>query len=224
MPGRRDADRAPVAADVGRSAAERYPGGVPDKVREPAGVRAQLIEELQYEAYFLTVWDLVRFARGRDILCQGRGSAANSAVCYCLGVTSVDPDRIDVLFERFMSKERDEAPDIDIDFEHERREEVIQYVYEKYGRDRAGMTASVITYRPRSAVRDVGKALGFSLDRGRRAGQDARELQRERKARRPLPRVGPRSPHATGPAVDRASSSKSSAFRGICRSMSAAWC
>ena len=101
----------------------------------------------------------------QDILCQGRGSAANSAVCYCLGVTSVDPDRIDVLFERFISKERDEAPDIDIDFEHQRREEVIQYVYEKYGRERAGMTAELITYRPRSAVRDVGKALGLSLDR-----------------------------------------------------------
>ena len=99
------------------------------------------------------------------ILCQGRGSAANSAVCYCLGVTAVDPDRIDVLFERFISKERDEAPDIDIDFEHQRREEVIQYIYEKYGRERAGMTAELITYRPRSAVRDVGKALGLSLDR-----------------------------------------------------------
>ena len=124
-----------------------------------------IIEELKYAAYFLTVWDLVRFARAADILCQGRGSAANSAVCYCLGVTSVDPDRIDVLFERFISKDRDEAPDIDIDFEHQRREEVIQYVYEKYSRERAGMTAELITYRPRSAVRDVGKALGLSLDR-----------------------------------------------------------
>src|SRR6185312_943682 len=97
--------------------------------------------------------------------CQGRGSAANSAVCYCLGVTSVDPERSDVLFERFVSKERNEAPDIDVDFEHERREEVLQYIYEKYGRERAGMTAVVITYRTRSAVRDVGKALGLSLDR-----------------------------------------------------------
>src|SRR5690606_16558220 len=120
--------------------------------------------ELKYEAYFLTVWDLVRFARSKGILCQGRGSAANSAVCYCLGVTSVDPGRIDTLFERFISRERDEAPDIDVDFEHERREEVIQYVYDKYGRERAGMTAEVITYRPRSAVRDVGKALGLSQD------------------------------------------------------------
>jgi error-prone DNA polymerase len=142
----------------------RYPQGVPEKTRRLLEHELALIEELRYEAYFLTVWDLVQYARGRDILCQGRGSAANSAVCFCLGVTSVDPERIDLLFERFVSKERNEAPDIDIDFEHERREEVIQYVYEKYGRDRAGMTASVITYRPRSAVRDVGKALGYSLE------------------------------------------------------------
>jgi error-prone DNA polymerase len=148
-----------------KGAGERYPGGVPDKVRRLLEHELSLIAELHYEAYFLTVWDLVRFARGRGILCQGRGSAANSAVCYCLGVTSVDPDRIDLLFERFVSKERNEAPDIDVDFEHERREEVLQYVYEKYGRDRAGMTAEVITYKVRSAVRDVGKALGLSLDR-----------------------------------------------------------
>ncbi|MEX0717389.1 MAG: error-prone DNA polymerase, partial [Planctomycetaceae bacterium] len=146
-------------------AARRYPHGIPEKVRRTIEHELVLIEELHYEAYFLTVWDLVRFARERGILCQGRGSAANSAVCYCLEVTSVDPDRIDVLFERFVSRERNEAPDIDVDFEHERREEVIQYMYEKYGRDRAGMTAEVITYRPRSAVRDVGKALGLSLDR-----------------------------------------------------------
>ena len=145
-------------------ALQRYPQGVPDHVRKLVQHELQLIRELHYEPYFLTVWDLVRFARGRGILCQGRGSAANSAVCFCLGVTEVDPDRIDVLFERFISKERNEPPDIDIDFEHERREEVIQYVYEKYGRDRAGMTGVVTTYRLRSAVRDVGKALGFSLD------------------------------------------------------------
>jgi error-prone DNA polymerase len=124
-----------------------------------------LIADLHYEHYFLTVWDLVRFARSRGILCQGRGSAANSAVCYCLGVTAVDPARIDVLFERFISRERNEPPDIDVDFEHERREEVFQYIYNKYGRERAAITAEVITYRPRSAVRDVGKALGLSLDR-----------------------------------------------------------
>ena len=146
-------------------ARDRYPDGIPTKVAHLIERELAIIEELDYAAYFLTVWDLVRFARDREILCQGRGSAANSAVCYCLGVTAVDPDRIDVLFERFISKDRDEAPDIDIDFEHQRREEVIQYVYEKYGRDRAGMTAELITYRPRSAVRDVGKALGLSLDR-----------------------------------------------------------
>ncbi len=148
-----------------RGAKDRYPRGVPDKVRGLIEHELKLIDELKYAAYFLTVWDLVRFARERDILCQGRGSAANSAVCFCLGVTSVDPDRIDVLFERFISRERGEAPDIDVDFEHERREEVIQYLYEKYGRERAGMTAEVISYRPRSAVRDVGKVLGLSLDR-----------------------------------------------------------
>ena len=146
-------------------ARRRYPRGIPDKVRSLVEHELRLIAELRYEAYFLTVYDLVRFARERDILCQGRGSAANSAVCYCLGVTAVDPDRLDVLFERFVSRERNEAPDIDIDFEHERREEVLQYLYDKYGRERAGMTAEVITYRPRSAVRDVGKALGLSLDR-----------------------------------------------------------
>lgn len=146
-------------------ARNRYPDGIPDKVRSLIEHEMKLIEELRYEAYFLTVWDLVRFARSRGILCQGRGSAANSAVCFCLGVTSVDPDRIDVLFERFISQERGEAPDIDVDFEHERREEVLQYLYDKYGRERAGMTAEVITYRPRSAVRDVGKTLGLSLDR-----------------------------------------------------------
>ncbi|HUY35729.1 MAG TPA: error-prone DNA polymerase [Pirellulales bacterium] len=147
-----------------QEAAKRYPAGIPDRVRALVEHELRLIAELRYEAYFLTVWDLVRFARSRGILCQGRGSAANSAVCYCLGVTSVDPDQIDVLFERFVSRERNEAPDIDVDFEHERREEVIQYIYDKYGRDRAGLTAEVITYRPRSAVRDVGKALGFRLD------------------------------------------------------------
>lgn len=143
----------------------RYPDGIPAKVRKLLAHELELIEELRFEAYFLTVWDLVRFARRRQILCQGRGSAANSAVCYCLGITAVDPERMDLLFERFVSRERDEAPDIDVDFEHERREEVLQYIYDKYGRDRAGMTAVVITYRMRSAIRDAGKALGLSLDR-----------------------------------------------------------
>ena len=122
-----------------------------------------LIAQLQYEPYFLTVYDVVRFARDQGILCQGRGSAANSAVCYCLGITEVDPARMQMLFERFVSKERNEPPDIDVDFEHERREEVIQYIYRKYGRDRAALAATVITYRPKSALRDVGKALGLDL-------------------------------------------------------------
>ena len=148
-----------------RGAGERFPSGVPAKVRRQIEHELKLIAELAYEPYFLTVWDIVRFARSRGILCHGRGSAANSAVCYCLGVTAVDPDRIDVLFERFVSRERNEPPDIDVDFEHERREEVFQYIYGKYGRNRAGLVAEVITYRRRSAVRDVGKALGLSLDR-----------------------------------------------------------
>ena len=145
-------------------AKQRWPGGVPDSVIETLRRETALIEELRYEAYFLTVWDMVRFAREQDILCQGRGSAANSAVCYCLGITNVDPTQTDLLFERFVSRERDEAPDIDVDFEHQRREEVLQYLYRKYGRDRAGMTAAVTTYRTRSAVREVGKALGISAD------------------------------------------------------------
>ncbi len=148
-----------------QGAADRYPADIPAKVRQQIAYELELIAELRYESYFLTVWDLVRFARSRNILCQGRGSAANSAVCYCLGVTSVDPATSDLLFERFVSRERNEAPDIDVDFEHERREEVLQYVYDKYGRDRAGLAATVITYCSRSAIRDVGKALGLSLDR-----------------------------------------------------------
>ncbi|MBS0188513.1 MAG: PHP domain-containing protein, partial [Planctomycetes bacterium] len=149
-------------------ARERFPGGVSEKVRAQIEHELRLIDELNYAPYFLTVHDLVDFARfrngGEPILCQGRGGAANSAVCFCLGVTSVDPSKFQLLFERFISKERNEPPDIDIDFEHERREEVIQYIYRKYGRDRAALTAEVISYRRRSAVRDVGKALGLSLD------------------------------------------------------------
>jgi len=146
-------------------ARQRYPEGVPNRVRQQVERELALITELKYEHYFLTVWDLVRFARSQGIACQGRGSAANSAVCFCLGVTAVDPARINLLFERFISRERNEPPDIDIDFEHVRREEVFQYIYDKYGRERAAITGEVITYRPRSAVRDVGKALGLSLDR-----------------------------------------------------------
>ena len=142
----------------------RYPGGIPDKVRGLLERELKLVDELNYAPYFLTVHDIVRFARSEHILCQGRGSAANSAICYCLGVTAVDPDRIGLLFERFVSAERGEPPDIDVDFEHERREEVIQYIYDRYGRDRAGIAATVITYRTRSAVREVTKALGLSPD------------------------------------------------------------
>jgi error-prone DNA polymerase len=142
---------------------ERWPEGCPDKVQAQIEHELKLIDELDYAAYFLTVWDIVAFARSQGILCQGRGSAANSAVCYCLGITEVDPARMNLLFERFISRERGEPPDIDVDFEHERREEVIQYIYRKYGRERAALAATVITYRPKSALRDTGKALGMSL-------------------------------------------------------------
>lgn len=142
----------------------RYRQGVPDKVKALLEKELALIAELKYAAYFLTVHDIVAWARAQGILCQGRGSAANSAVCYCLGVTSVDPATSSLLFERFLSKERREPPDIDVDFEHERREEVMQYVYARYGRHRAGLTATVISYRPRSAVREVCKALGLTED------------------------------------------------------------
>ncbi|HEY8273673.1 MAG TPA: error-prone DNA polymerase [Pseudolabrys sp.] len=145
-------------------AARRYPAGIPDKVRDNLEHELKLIAQLQYAPYFLTVHDIVRFARSQGILCQGRGSAANSAVCFCLGVTEVDPGLADLLFERFISPERREPPDIDVDFEHERREEVIQYIYGKYGRDRAGIAATVISYRGRSAIREVGKAFGLSED------------------------------------------------------------
>jgi error-prone DNA polymerase len=145
-------------------AAWRYPNGVPEKLRDTLRKELALIAELNYAPYFLTVHDIVHFARSQDILCQGRGSAANSAVCYCLAITNVDPTEIDLLFERFVSPERKEPPDIDVDFEHERREEVIQYIYARYGRDRAGLAATVICYRGRLAVREVGKALGLSED------------------------------------------------------------
>jgi error-prone DNA polymerase len=144
--------------------ARRYPAGPPASVVATVEHELRLIAEMSYEPFFLTVHDIVAFARGQGILCQGRGSAANSAVCYCLGITEVDPARMSVLFERFVSKERNEPPDIDVDFEHQRREEVIQYIYAKYGRERAALTAVVITYQPRSALRDVGKALGLALD------------------------------------------------------------
>jgi len=147
-----------------RGATQRWPQGIPTKVRAQIEHELALIAELRYEPYFLTVAELVAFARGRGILCQGRGSAANSAVCYCLGITEVDPSRMNVLFERFISRERGEPPDIDVDFEHQRREEVIQHIYTKYGRERAALAAAIITWRPRSALRDAGFALGIDAN------------------------------------------------------------
>nr|WP_314543330.1 error-prone DNA polymerase [uncultured Massilia sp.] len=141
----------------------RFREGIPAKVQAQIEHELALIAEMRYEHYFLTVYDIVRYARSQHILCQGRGSAANSAVCYCLGITEVDPARANLLFERFISKERNEPPDIDVDFEHQRREEVIQYIYRKYGRTRAALAAVVISYRPKSALRDSGRALGVDL-------------------------------------------------------------
>jgi error-prone DNA polymerase len=141
----------------------RFRDGIPAKVQAQIEHELELIGQMRYEHYFLTVYDIVRYARSNDILCQGRGSAANSAVCYCLGITEVDPARANLLFERFISKERNEPPDIDVDFEHQRREEVIQYIYDKYGRQRAALAAVVISYRPKSALRDSGRALGVDL-------------------------------------------------------------
>ena len=168
-------------------AGRRWPDGMPAKVQLQIEHELELIRELKYEHYFLTVADIVRFAQSQHILCQGRGSAANSVVCFCIGVTEVDPARMSVLFERFISKERNEPPDIDIDFEHQRREEVIQYLYQRYGRHRAALTAVVISYRPKSAIRDVGKALGFDPDvldalAANHTWWDGRQVMRERLA------------------------------------------
>lgn len=147
-----------------KGAKERYKNGIPEKVSAAIDYEMKFIEEMEYAPYFLTVYDIVRFAKEQKILCQGRGSAANSTVCYCLGITSVDPTEIDLLFERFISSARNEPPDIDVDFEHERREEVIQYIYQKYGRDRAGIVATVTQMHQRGAIRDVAKAMGMSVD------------------------------------------------------------
>ncbi len=156
--------QATLARLTHEGAAERYPDGVPDKVAKQIADELAIIAELGFAPYFLTVHDIVTFARSRGILCQGRGSAANSAVCYCIKITAVDPTRIDLLFARFISAARNEPPDIDVDFEHERREEVIQYVYSRYGRTRAGLAGTVISFRSRSALREVGKALGLGAD------------------------------------------------------------
>ncbi|MEP6727658.1 MAG: error-prone DNA polymerase [Bacteroidota bacterium] len=147
-----------------RGAKEHYPTGIPEKISSAIHHEMGFVKEMNYAAYFLTVYDIVRFAREQHILCQGRGSAANSTICYCLGITSVDPTKFDLLFERFISAARNEPPDIDVDFEHERREEVIQYIYTKYGRDRAAIVATVTQQHQKGAVRDVAKAMGLSVD------------------------------------------------------------
>lgn len=171
-------------------AQKRYPDGVPAEVRKVLLKELQLISELNYAAYFLTVYDIVQFARGQDILCQGRGSAANSSVCFCLGVTSVDPVKVKLLFERFISRERNEPPDIDIDFEHERREEVLQYIYNKYGRHRTGIAATTITYRTKSLVRDIGKVMGLSLDQVERLSKSLQWWDDEKDLVRQLVEAG----------------------------------
>ena len=162
----------------------RFPNGASQRVLDAVAHETALIRRLDYAPYFLTVYDIVRFARSQGILCQGRGSAANSVICYCLGITEVDPSKVNLLFERFISEERGEPPDIDVDFEHERREEVIQYIYAKYGRENAGLAATVITYRARSAIREVGKVFGLSEDSiaaiaGTKWGNWSREIHDE---------------------------------------------
>ena len=159
-----DSPQAALAAFTLEGAAMRYPAGIPAKISAAIAHELNLVAQMNYAPYFLTVHDIVRFARARGILCQGRGSAANSTICYCLGITEVDPTVHDLLFERFISPERNEPPDIDVDFEHERREEVIQYIYARYGRERAGLAASVTTYRARSSIRETGKVFGLSED------------------------------------------------------------
>ena len=183
-------------------AAGRYGGEVPPDVAMQLERELALIDELDYCGYFLTMWEIVRFCREKGILCQGRGSAANSAVCYCLGITAVDPVRMGLLFERFISRERAEPPDIDLDIMHERREEVIQHVYEKYGRSHAAMVANVIRYRPRMAVRDVGKALGLpetSLDRLARLVPHYGEITAEHLAEAGLDPEAPDHRHLLAP-------------------------
>lgn len=180
-------------------AGRRWPHGIASHVQELIEKELGLIEKLEYEHYFLTIYDCVAFARSRQILCQGRGSAANSVVCYCLGITEVDPERQSVLIERFLNEGRagagNDSPDVDVDYSHQRREEVIQYLYERYGRDRAALTAVVISYRPRSAIRDVGKALGFELDEVERISKshqwwDEEALEPKRLAESQLPDPG----------------------------------
>ena len=208
-----------------RLAQERYPGGIPPKVQATLRTEFDLIRGRNYAYYFLTVYEAVKFARALDppILCQGRGSAANSAVCYCLGITSVDPAQFNLLFSRFVSAERNEPPDIDVDFEHERREEVIQHIYERYGRHRAGIAATVIHFRPRSAVREVGKVLGLSEDVTARLTSTvwAASPIAWRHAASPMPAMTCRAPISSGCT---GSSTSCSTRRATSRSMSAASC
>ena len=157
---------------------DRYPNGYPEHIRDLIHHEFDLIEKMKFADYFLTIYEVVKFARDRKILCQGRGSAANSVVCYCLGITAVDPDKIGALFERFISEERNEPPDIDVDFEHERREEVIQHIYQKYGRDRAGMVANIITYRSKSARREVNKAFGLPPEQTKGHHQTSHQIEK----------------------------------------------
>jgi error-prone DNA polymerase len=180
----------------------RFPAACPEQYRRTIESELAVIAELEYEAYFLTVADIVAWARAQGILCQGRGSAANSLVCYCLHVTEVDPRRATLLFGRFISVERNEPPDIDIDFEHQRREEVIQYIYRKYGRHRAALTAVVISYRPRSALRDAGRALGIDLQRIETVSKRPALVRRPRHRPRAAARERLRSRRAGGQALD----------------------
>jgi error-prone DNA polymerase len=180
-----------------KGAKEHYPAGIPHKVTEQIKYELAFMEKKNYASYFLTVYDYVRFARSKNILCQGRGSAANSVVCYCLGITSVDPSKFNLLFARFMSDARDEPPDIDVDFEHERREEVIQYIYEKYGRDRAAIVATVTQERYKGAIRDVGKAMGLSVDTINRLSSSVWDYNEEFLAGKNIEEQGlnPNDPH-----------------------------
>ncbi|RMF22386.1 MAG: DNA polymerase III subunit alpha, partial [Deltaproteobacteria bacterium] len=197
-PWKSDAVVAPSCDDQPAGSSGTGAGGIPPEVLAQIDKELALIEELDYPGYFLTMYDIVEFCRKRGILCQGRGSAANSVVCYCLGITAIDPVRMNLLFERFLSRERREPPDIDLDIQNDRREEVIEYVYRKYGRERAAMVATVIRYRPRSAVRDVGKALGMSaveLDRLARMLPHYGEIPVEALARAGCDPASPRTMH-----------------------------
>jgi error-prone DNA polymerase len=196
----------------------RYPAGPPPKIVHRVEKELTLIREVDYAPYFLTVHDIVQFARSKGILCQGRGSAANSVVCYLLGITEVPPESITLIFERFISKERGEPPDIDVDFEHERREEVIQWIYERYGRERAGLTAVVIHFRSRAAIREVGKVMGLpGCDRAALGPDLGLVLAAPGEDRLRDAGLSRRPPHATGRAADRRDHRLSPPSQPACR-------